>query len=424
MRVGLRLALTSFLVVFVVPLRGQTPGFQSSGGNTTTSDKVGIGTTLPGSQLNVVSEAAGSTRGISVDQYTSDAIASKVYLRKARGTASAPSSILSGDYLATVCAYGYDGSAFTCGGRILFSVDAAVAVGSVPTAIQFFTGTNNNGIERMRVTSGGNVGIGTQSPTLPLQVLGVAQLNGAVARRNVTAFDASASAAGVGGGIAFGGSYSTTGATSEFGHIWGIKEAAADNNNAGALLFATHGNATDPVERMRIGSDGLVTVGTNPAPPAGTVKLNVIGDINVTGNINAKYQDVAEWVPGSTSMTPGTVVVLDSKASNQVMPSSSSYDTSVAGVVSGQPGLLLGEPGPLKAKIATTGRVKVRVDASRSPIHIGDLLVTSDERGLAMRSEPMNINGRRFHQPGTIIGKALEPLKEGKGEILVLLSLQ
>ena len=41
-----------------------------------------------------------------------------------------------------------------------------------------------------------------------------------------------------------------------------------------------------------------------------------------------------------------------------------------------------------------------------------------------MKSEPMEINGRRFHQPGTIIGKALEPLDAGTGEILVLLSLQ
>jgi hypothetical protein len=41
-----------------------------------------------------------------------------------------------------------------------------------------------------------------------------------------------------------------------------------------------------------------------------------------------------------------------------------------------------------------------------------------------MRSEPMMINGRAFHQPGTIIGKALEPLDGGVGEILVLLSMQ
>ena len=64
-----------------------------------------------------------------------------------------------------------------------------------------------------------------------------------------------------------------------------------------------------------------------------------------------------------------------------------------------------------------------RVDA-RSPIRIGDLVVTSDVEGVAMRSEPVSIGGRQFHAPGTIIGKALEPLEKGTGEILILLSLQ
>jgi hypothetical protein len=74
--------------------------------------------------------------------------------------------------------------------------------------------------------------------------------------------------------------------------------------------------------------------------------------------------------------------------------------------------------------VATTGRVKVKVDASRGPIRIGDLLVTSDVEGLAMKSEPVALGGRKIHSPGTIIGKALEPLEKGVGEILVLLSLQ
>jgi hypothetical protein len=106
------------------------------------------------------------------------------------------------------------------------------------------------------------------------------------------------------------------------------------------------------------------------------------------------------------------------------MPSSRSYDTAVAGVVSAQPGVILGHGGPDKAQIATTGRVRVRVDASKRPIRVGDILVTSDRPGAAMVSEPMHLNGREFHQPGTILGKALEPLAKGEGEILVLLSLQ
>jgi hypothetical protein len=86
--------------------------------------------------------------------------------------------------------------------------------------------------------------------------------------------------------------------------------------------------------------------------------------------------------------------------------------------------VLLGEGGEGKVKVATTGRVRVRVDATRGAIKIGDLLVTSDVEGVAMKSEPIMMQGRRIHSPGTIIGKALEPLEKGKGEIMVLLSLQ
>ncbi len=185
--------------------------------------------------------------------------------------------------------------------------------------------------------------------------------------------------------------------------------------------------------RLTITSAGLVGIGTTNPPTAlltvgdagGTGnKLTVNGDITVTGNVAAKYQDVAEWVSAGMELEAATVVVLDPSHDDQVMPSSRSYDTTVAGVVSAQPGLILGEGAKGKEKVATTGRVKVKVDATREPIAIGDLLVTSDVPGTAMKSQPLDINGRRFHQPGTIIGKALQPLAGGKGEILVLLSLQ
>ena len=93
-------------------------------------------------------------------------------------------------------------------------------------------------------------------------------------------------------------------------------------------------------------------------------------------------------------------------------------------MISAQPGIALGLSGNGKVLVATTGRVRVKVDASRAPINIGDLLVTSEVPGLAMRSEPVNIGGVELHRPGTLIGKALEPLERGLGTILVLLSLQ
>jgi hypothetical protein len=86
--------------------------------------------------------------------------------------------------------------------------------------------------------------------------------------------------------------------------------------------------------------------------------------------------------------------------------------------------VILGIASDSKSKIATTGRVKVRVDATTHPVSRGDLLVTSDRPGVAMVSEPLDLGGTKIHRPGTLIGKALEPLPKGEGEILVLLSLQ
>lgn len=154
-------------------------------------------------------------------------------------------------------------------------------------------------------------------------------------------------------------------------------------------------------------------------------KLTVQGDVAVSGSISgarvlgAIYQDIAEWVPATADMPAGTVVRLNRDAANVVEPSSRAYDTAVAGVVSAQPGILLGMPGEGKAQIATTGRVKVRVTAANGAIGIGDLLVASDRSGVAMKSEALRIGAAELHRPGTILGKALEALPSGDGEILV-----
>ncbi|MEK6375974.1 MAG: hypothetical protein AABO58_25125 [Acidobacteriota bacterium] len=213
-------------------------------------------------------------------------------------------------------------------------------------------------------------------------------------------------------------------------HVQGKLRLGANGSNTDLVVFTDTAGSLNGTAYDQINSIMPVTI-----PASGTTRTalhlkNAVGagtnqiDLVVDGNIAAKYQDVAEWVPATVTMPAGTVVVLNGAKSNEVMPSARSYDTSVAGVVSAQPGLLLGEAGASKAMIATTGRVKIRVDATSRPIAIGDLLVTSDRSGLAMRSEPIDVGGVKIHRPGTLIGKALEPLEGGVGEILVLLSLQ
>ena len=185
-----------------------------------------------------------------------------------------------------------------------------------------------------------------------------------------------------------------------------------DNSGTAGTEFAiTGGNVgigtTNPTSKFHVAGDARIT-----------------GDLTTDGNIAAKYQDVAEWVRAGSALQPGTVVVINPAKDDQVLPASAPYDTRVAGVVSAQPGIILGEGGADKAKVAHSGRVKVRVDAQYGSVAAGDLLVSSPTAGYAMISRPIDLNGISIHRPGTIVGKALEPLKEGRGEILVLLTLQ
>lgn len=290
--------------------------------------------------------------------------------------------------------------------------------------------------ERMRLDYGGRLGIGTPTPAYLLDVAGSTNTPFRVRDSADREY------------------FSTTTRTGTFGTAPVVNLASSrliidgsgpDGNNdtilrrlVNSLIFnpSDHPNFPGAFMVRQVGGSSILYVDQNANGNIGigtttpTAKLHVIGDGKVTGNLTvdgniaAKYQDVAEWVPASEQIATGTVVVLDSTRSNQVISSTQAYDTRVAGVISEKPGIALGERGDNKVLVATTGRVRIKVDASRGPIHIGDLLVTSDIPGMAMKSEPVSIGGVQIHRPGTLIGKALEPLAKGQGEILVLLSLQ
>ena len=234
----------------------------------------------------------------------------------------------------------------------------------------------------------GNFGLGTNTPGARLDVT-----NGRI--RMTQGTDFSEFFTGSSGGV--------TGL--HLGSRTNMPVAIYTNSGAPQLIVTTAGN-----------------IGIGTTTPA--AKLHVTGDLQADGNIAAKYQDVAEWVPARSKLDPGTVVVLDGVRPNEVTASNRPYDTRVAGVVSDKPGVLLGEGGESQVKIAHIGRVKVKVDASYGAVAIGDLLVTSATPGYAMRSQPVSIGSAVIHQPGTLLGKALEPLENGQAEVLVLLTLQ
>lgn len=295
-----------------------------------------------------------------------------------------------------------------------------MVAGGHPLVAQSWTGAGGN-----LTCTGCRVGIGTTTPGSVLDVegnVGASQpLRFTQQNQNVGGFADYFMFNGDGqyNGFQIGGS-------GVGGAQFGSPQANMAKFISSASIFAIGTSVASPVifgtsdtERIRVLASGLVGIGTSTP----TVALEVVGTIKAT-NIAANYQDMAEWVPATGSMEPGTVVVLNPRKTNEVMPSHGAYDTGVAGIVSAHPGFILGEGSASKAQIATTGRVRVSCDASKHAIRVGDLLVTSDKVGVAMRSEPIQIQGRSFHQPGTLIGKALEPLATGEGQILVLLSLQ
>jgi len=150
------------------------------------------------------------------------------------------------------------------------------------------------------------------------------------------------------------------------------------------------------------------------------------GDVEVTGDVRLLGADCAEEFDGGVhTAEPGTVMVLSSE--DTLEPGSKAYDKRVAGVVSGaggyKPGIILDKKqesnnNRRRIPLALMGKVYCKVDADYSPIEVGDLLTTSPTVGHAMKaSDPINAFG-------TVIGKALRSLKQGKGLIPILISMQ
>jgi hypothetical protein len=181
------------------------------------------------------------------------------------------------------------------------------------------------------------------------------------------------------------------------------------------MIFQGAGN---PVLTVGIG-DGNVGIGT--ADP--TTRLEVHGDVRVTGDIFLTNADCAEDfdVAGAEDIEPGTVVVLDADGKG-LSQARWAYDTRVAGVISGagglSPGLTLDKRGGRRLPLAVMGKVYCKADASYGAIAVGDLLTTSPTPGHAMRAAD------RVRAFGAIIGKALLPLPVGRDLVPMLVALQ
>ena len=100
--------------------------------------------------------------GIEINRYGANGPVAALGLRAAGGTIASPSVIPAGSRIGLISSNAHDGTNYLNTARITFAVDGTVSTGSVPSMIQFnTTPVGGSHTERMRITSAGNVYIGT-----------------------------------------------------------------------------------------------------------------------------------------------------------------------------------------------------------------------------------------------------------------------
>jgi hypothetical protein len=143
------------------------------------------------------------------------------------------------------------------------------------------------------------------------------------------------------------------------------------------------------------------------------------GQVYADGSFNSTGADFAEMYPTSVELEPGTVVGVGEDG--RLEPASSLRPQMVMGVVPTKSTIIGNSPEDPEARkgmapVAILGIVDVKASTASGPIRTGDLLTAGSIPGTAERAV--------WVYPGTIIGKALEPLDEGEGRIRMLVMLR
>lgn len=168
--------------------------------------KVGIGTDTPQHLFEVVGKnifdagvairntggAASTWASLTMQAYT-DIGFPAVNFYRSRGTSESPNTPNLNDVLGMIGAFGWNGvnySSFNAGyAAIGFHADGPISSGNEPASIRFYTTPSPTGagaIERMRISSDGNVGINVLAPAYNLHVAGTAGLSTGTAWTNAS----------------------------------------------------------------------------------------------------------------------------------------------------------------------------------------------------------------------------------------------
>jgi hypothetical protein len=250
------------------------------------SGNVGIGTSSPAQRLHVV--GSGNTVTSLVEQTTDGLRALGSYT--ANTAAGAATSLQLGTYA--------DGG----------NTQQVIASGQLNlrsgTGQPILLNTDGN-TERLRITSAGNVGIGTTAPVVGLHLQAATQtITSGLYPYNFLVRDTrayNATSPNPGGGIGFSFQYNAAGAYAEGSTIQGFKENTTDGDYAGGLRFFTRPNLSNPAERMRIDSSGNVGIGASST----SQKLTVFSGTNNSNIARFTGGQIAKGLVISTFLSNG-----------------------------------------------------------------------------------------------------------------------
>jgi len=371
-------------------------------------------------------------------------------------------------------------NAGTVAGGLRFGYASGEAIASKRNAggnqygLDFYTAST----PRVSIANNGNVGIGTTSPAAPLDIavgdkrfqvrsdgglvpginltgtggnLGILRIRNAIEMwpddggtrpGKIALVNAAASAFtialdGGSGNASLAGNLSFGSATRQMLDLWGgvygigVQGYTEYFRSDGGFAWFQGGSHDDFTFNpgpggnvlMVLDSKGYLGIGkTNPATPLDVNGRTRTKSLEIVGGA-----DLAEPIEVDGDVEPGAVVVIDAERPAHFKVAAQPYDRKVGGVISGanglSPGMVMRVEGDAATNgrhpLALSGRVWCRCDAAYGAITPGDLLTTSATTGHAMR-----VADDKDAPRGCIIGKAMTPLAEGKGLVLVLVNLQ
>lgn len=107
----------------------------------------GVSTTGTGAYVkqtgpNFIETSTSTPRGALFDQYSTGTNSAQINVRKARGTAAVPTTIVTGDVISRFIAWGYDGTNFIETGNLRFTSTGTIATNRVPSNFSLWVSTN------------------------------------------------------------------------------------------------------------------------------------------------------------------------------------------------------------------------------------------------------------------------------------------